>query len=414
MRIFKIDKVKVTDLILIVLPILILFGDLFSLAIFSYLDEIAELISICWIVYSVINNRNLESFIVLIFIFIIGFTGNVISKYYVSFKNIILDYILILKFPICFIALNDFIKYKKVNINNISKIFSFISLLFSYFVFIGCFYKFIMVGGNQVGFLSTGYAGTAGLYSFAFSLLIYSNKKINKTLKIVTIILNFVTAAFLCQNSASTVYFITFFGIDFYSKYIKAKVKGNYLIYIGLVLILVLSVNLFGYKIQAYFIKDDTAPRKLFFTNSFYLANMYKGFGVGFGLFGGSVAANNYSPVYYALGWNNIWTVSEESHYLIDSFFPTIIGELGYFGTLLYCALIYCCMHKIKGNKKLVIMFIVIMLGGLTANFINSGIGLIICLAINILHYNDFKRINCICNERIKSQQLVCTLQKII
>ena len=71
-------------------------------------------------------------------------------------------------------------------------------------------------------------------------------------------------------------------------------------------------------------------------------------------------------------------------------------------------------MHKIKGNKKLVIMFIVIMLGGLTANFINSGIGLIICLAINILHYNDFKQINSICNERVKNQQLVCKLRKTI
>lgn len=385
LKILRISNVRVTSFVIFAFFTLLVIGDMFSISFLSYLDEIIEILSLGWLCYSLINKRNLSTIVLLISIFFVGIIGNMISGYDITLKNILLDYFLILKFPIIFIAIFDFINHTDIRKNEIIQLMSHASILLSIVLFVGVMFNYVTRGG-RVGFYNMGYPAAAGFYAFAFSLLLFYNKEINKLLKITIISLNFIVAVFLSQSSASTIYFIALFMSYLYVKYIKRKVKGNFLIYMGLVVGLVLVLVLFQDKINGYF-HDITAPRYLFFKNGFFLANQYKGFGVGFGLFGGNVAANNYSPVYIDLGFNEIWTVKEGSNFLIDSFFPTIIGELGYIGSVLYLLLILNCVKEIKKFKSLVFILIVIILGGFTANFINSTIGVCLTFCIVVCYF---------------------------
>lgn len=385
MKTMRIQNLRISSFLFIILFILLFVGDLFVIPALQYLDEILEIVALLWLLYSFINKRNVETVLMLASIFLVGIIGNSLSGYAISLKNIILDYFLILKFPIIFISLFDFCKYKNHQIDEVLGPITFVSIFMSLFLFLDCLVLFFKSGGERVSFLNTSYAGTGGLYAFAFSLVLAKNLKINKGFKISIILLNFITAAFFSKSSAATIYFLALFMAYFYSKYISKKVKGYYMIVFGSALGLVLVLTIFQSKIQGYFINDKTAPRYLFFTNSFYLANKYKGFGVGFGLFGGNVAANNYSPVYIDLGFNNIWTVAKDSNFLMDSFFPVIIGELGYIGLCLYLLLIFNCIKKIGINKKLIFIFIVIFLGVFASNFINSAVG--VCFVFGILIY---------------------------
>ncbi|MGK7221903.1 hypothetical protein ACSNO4_03810 [Kocuria flava] len=67
-------------------------------------------------------------------------------------------------------------------------------------------------------------------------------------------------------------------------------------------------------------------------------------FGSGFGRFASGAARQDYSPIYRELGYPSIWGLGpteENGNFLTDTFWPAVIGETGFFGTVFYaCGLI--------------------------------------------------------------------------
>ncbi len=77
---------------------------------------------------------------------------------------------------------------------------------------------------------------------------------------------------------------------------------------------------------------ESDAPRTLMYQASVELAASSAPFGVGFGRFGTYTAFENYSPVYYALGFDQIYGLEPGADYATDTFWPAILGEVGFFG----------------------------------------------------------------------------------
>lgn len=108
--------------------------------------------------------------------------------------------------------------------------------------------------------------------------------------------------------------------------------------------------------------KEDGVRIIMYFT-AFNLANNYFPFGSGLGTFGSpaSVFGGDYSNIYYNTGIANIPEMSPEyvmngkPHTLFDTFWPHIIGELGYVGLLIFLILWFYpinLMNKIKKQRN--------------------------------------------------------------
>lgn len=97
------------------------------------------------------------------------------------------------------------------------------------------------------------------------------------------------------------------------------------------------------------------SARKALYMVSFWIAESHFPFGVGFGRFGGFVARDNYSPVYYEYGLNNIYGLSPENPmFATDTYFPNLLGELGIVGAFIFILMIVLTIIRLLKNYKFV------------------------------------------------------------
>lgn len=362
--------------------IILIINDLFGLTIFNYFDELLEILLLCFLFFINLKNKKIEMILLLIFEFLLGLIGYLLSSYTRSLFLVVEDFILIFKFPIVFMTIFEISKKNDRLCDNIFKFIFYLSILMSCCLFPVCVYKYITFGG-KVSFMDDIYPGITGLYAFIFSYIIYFNYNLSKKNKLITFLL-IITNFIVALTTGSTISIILFLLVYTYILWVniiskKIKIGAN-----GKLIIIIVSIFLVVFvsyeKILNYFF-NDTAPRFLFYNYAFKLANSSFPFGVGFSLFGGSIAGNHYSPLYYDLGFNEIWTLNENSQFLIDTFFPTILGELGYIGTIVYLYIIFTPLIKIRKKSNSIsifkITYFAFICSGFTSNFMNSSVGII-------------------------------------
>lgn len=121
------------------------------------------------------------------------------------------------------------------------------------------------------------------------------------------------------------------------------------------VIICLLGLNTFKF----YFLSDGFARAELLRT-SFIIAHDYFPFGTGFGTFGSWPSGVSYSPIYLKYGLNEIWGITPYNYLAIaDSFWPTVLGQFGYIGMLLYILIIIKLFNNIQKefNEKLLYVY---------------------------------------------------------
>ena len=85
------------------------------------------------------------------------------------------------------------------------------------------------------------------------------------------------------------------------------------------------------------------AIRFMMHQDAMLLARNFFPLGTGFGTFGSAVAADNYSPLYYDLGYDNIWGMQPtRSDYLCDTFWPIVIAQTGWIGAVCFGTAVAC------------------------------------------------------------------------
>ncbi|MEK4115291.1 MULTISPECIES: O-antigen ligase family protein [Paenibacillus] len=95
------------------------------------------------------------------------------------------------------------------------------------------------------------------------------------------------------------------------------------------------------------------SARKAMYYFAFIIANENFPFGVGFGRYGGYIAKEYYSPVYYEYGMNTIYGLTPENPmWAMDTYWPYVLGELGYLGAGVLLALFIYLIVKLISNYK--------------------------------------------------------------
>lgn len=87
-----------------------------------------------------------------------------------------------------------------------------------------------------------------------------------------------------------------------------------------------------------YFKLSGISARSVMTSTSIQILRDYFPIGTGFGTYGSSGAAKNYSPVYVKYGFRTVYELSDtnKSAFLNDTFWPIIIGQTGFIGTICY------------------------------------------------------------------------------
>ncbi len=154
----------------------------------------------------------------------------------------------------------------------------------------------------------------------------------------------------------------------------KVQTKVRYILYMAVPVVLLAWDKIYYYYIQG----QNKYPKSIMTNVSLKIAKDYFPIGTGFGTFGSTYAANQYSPVYYMYGIaeNNVLG-AESKRYLTDVFWPILFGETGILGTILYCGLILILFIQIQRvyyyNKKKYMLLIFMFVFMLITTFSEAG-----------------------------------------
>jgi hypothetical protein len=86
---------------------------------------------------------------------------------------------------------------------------------------------------------------------------------------------------------------------------------------------------------------SEGTAREALYRGALVVAADYFPLGAGLGRYGSWMSRIEYSPVYHDLGFDTIWGLKPSfPHFITDTFWPQILGEIGVFGVLAYVVFI--------------------------------------------------------------------------
>lgn len=130
----------------------------------------------------------------------------------------------------------------------------------------------------------------------------------------------------------------------FYVLLVKWGITSRTLIFTGGALI----TGIVGFdQLAYYYIRGrGNFVRARLFADSLDLAGKYFPLGTGFATFGSALAAGHYSPLYSALGYDLLSGGSRENtRYLCDTFWPTVIAQTGWIGAIAFVGIVVCLLQ---------------------------------------------------------------------
>lgn len=184
---------------------------------------------------------------------------------------------------------------------------------------------------------------------------------------------------------------------------LKKEIKIWHVICIGVVTLAV------GWKqISFYFIQlSGWSGRSIILQTCFKVMRDYFPIGTGFGTYGSHVAAAHYSPVYVKYGFLETDTLipGGTASYFDDQFWPIIIGQTGFLGTIAYVTalvvlLVLCWkLKQAKRNEYLtgLFIFVYLLLSSTGEPAFNNMVGIPMAVTLGALYQK---------NQRIYSNRL--------
>ena len=142
---------------------------------------------------------------------------------------------------------------------------------------------------------------------------------------------------------------IALLGMGLFKK-LKMKVNIGAFSVIGIMLLIAGYSQLQDYFLDVY----HYSPRKIMLLDSLRLANQNFPLGTGFGSFGSEMAARYYSPIYYSLGYGNMYGLDGNQDFstLNDNYLAMLLAQFGWIGAILYYSL-FLIIIKLSLNLKI-------------------------------------------------------------
>lgn len=135
----------------------------------------------------------------------------------------------------------------------------------------------------------------------------------------------------------------------------KVNIKKILLSLLVVALVAIIFHDFLIYTYVHYFTaQNGITARGALNMNSILIALDYLPLGVGFGKFGSYYAGANYSEYYYQFGMDNIYGLYPENPmYATDTFWPSVIGETGVLGAVVFIACLVKIYKELMKNVKI-------------------------------------------------------------
>ena len=310
---------------------------------FAYVDEVFALLGVVFVLYLGLNRtkkltvtKNTLWIVLALLIFVIcGLLANVIYQY--QPMNLVLkDLYVNLKFFLSVITgfyLFRYIHPEKERIlwhTKICTLFLFLLLLIDiiFNIFPGNGYRY----GIKIRSLIFGHVTyMAAVCVFLLSIFMFHYEKRNRHYIIMALILLLSTTRGKALAGGAAYIIVLYFVV-----LKQQKIKLWHMLLIGL-----LGLYIAWDQISFYYIElSGQSARSVLTQTSFEIMKDYFPIGTGFGTFGSDVAGEYYSPVYIKYGLNGIYELREGAGFFSDTFWPIIIGQTGFIGTICYLAVL--------------------------------------------------------------------------
>ena len=168
------------------------------------------------------------------------------------------------------------------------------------------------------------------------------------------------------------------------------------------ILIAIAALGVIGWgQLEYYYFSSASSDqaRTVLTQTSFELANSHFPIGTGFGTYGSAVTVDGqyYSALYYRYGFNTVWGLSpQQSGFITDSFWPTVIGQFGYLGLVFMVAgIFFICMDgyryssscgpRVLGAFLTIVAYLLLSSTSESAFFAPQCVYLAVCLCISLL-----------------------------
>lgn len=400
----KIKIISPYSFIITIFFSLFMLNDLFNVQSLGYADEITGILSFVGIIITILltiskkikMNTNIVIIILLLLAMeLFGFAGNIFNGLNINLSTIVTESFIFVKQYLFFIFL--FISLTPRFAKEIFYCLTFISKLM---ILVLCFLAIInaifdigmSAQDNAFQFISI-FPGAVSIWGLIFtSIILFSDTKYKLAYTIMSSIIIILTKSGLGILGLGLIAIIYIF-------IVKQKKFRWYYSVIAVPVILLLSYN----EINTYLL-DDTAPRAILFQYSFVTAFNFFPLGAGFATYGSTLAAQNYSPLYIQYGFDKIWGLSPQfPMFLMDSYYPRIVGEFGIFGLLIFVVIIFVIIFKMiltinnvyrKGYSLM--LFLIVCAAGLGFNTGGAGgcaLYIVLGLMLYIGNHKEFDNI---------------------
>lgn len=307
---------------------------------FGYVDEILAIAGLsCFFieVFSVhkLLKRNILIAAGIVLFVTAGILGNIIFMYQPLLSIAIPDLLLSIKFFLWIYFAIYFCKKSGINYNILFSTLSehakiLLCFLFFLTVIDGIFHIFNEYSDVKMGIRAVAlYEGATSLASTATSLMclcLIGEGKLKWTKEII-FGLFVILATLRFKSLAAVAVFIVFF---YFGKALRKKIKWWYFIVLGLLAVFVARKQILA-------VVQPGIARSMLFIVGFRLLVDYFPLGTGFGTYASYFSKVRYSPIYKMYHLSNVYGLSvDRSSFINDTFWPMVLGQTGFIGTVGY------------------------------------------------------------------------------
>ena len=232
---------------------------------------------------------------------------------------------------------------------------------------------------------------------FCVTILIMENRKKNQWYIYIAYVLLFLTQRFKAYAIMAIIIILMLLKEGAINKLFsikwKTKIRAKYIVP-AIVVVGVIIYFVFRNRFATYLSWGMTSARLAMIVVCIRIAKDFFPFGAGFGTFASYLSGRFYSRIYTMYGLSNVYGLrAEQFNFISDTYWPWVIGQFGFWGTIAYVKLFYMLiksqLSEIRSQSKLmafiILWFYALLASTMEAFFTNAtGVAMALILMIYI------------------------------
>lgn len=317
--------------------------------VFLYADELFALLGVAFVIYLgfssvkklIIKKDTLRMVAFLLAFAACGLTGNLLYRYQRA-DLVLKDLYVNLKFFLSVASGFYLFRYarpdRKLVLRHTKRCTVFLFLLLAADLLLDVFPNSGYRYGIKIRNLIFGHVTyLAGTCAFLLSVLMFHYEK--RSIKYIAMALLTLISTVRSKALASAAAYLV---VLYFIVIRRQRIRLWHILLIG-----ALGLSIAWDQVSFYYIElAGQSARSVLTQTSFEIMKDFFPIGTGFGTYGSDVAGQSYSPVYVEYGFTKVHELQKETGFFSDTFWPIIIGQTGFAGTMCYLAVLSVLFRK--------------------------------------------------------------------